>query len=466
MRYYVFNYRYRKSKNVINYGDNLQSLAVIDMLKKFGITDSEFGYIVRDDAGREDLRRVPGIFIPAGSLSWNFYPSNDDCPINDQDLRVMYFGVRIADGCFDIMRASNDFINSLKKCEPIGCRDVSTRDFVRSLGVKAYLSKCVTLSLDSRSSQVNGKSIYIFKETDVEEFRAVIPSEIWAKHKELPVLLDAPNGAPMSDDDPFQVNQAAQERLLLLKEDAKLVITSRIHLAIPCAALGIPVIFIDKYPMDPRTSIARMLLPYHSIGDLKNIDLEAVSPIDFSEEKRVIRLLFGHALQREERILGLDKARLTTDEHAEARDILGKLCEEDGPLGTYKNHSFSTEVMIECLLGERKIEIKKAKNKVVLFGAGEFGARLKIILARYGVEPSYFVDNSITGVGKVVHQGLPVISFNDFIDKCGDFFVIISAPGYQKDIAAQLAGSGFPRQQIIDSSEFCRKYIEYIPPLH
>lgn len=39
------------------------------------------------------------------------------------------------------------FLNSIKRLQPIGCRDIATRNFFQSKGIDAYFSSCLTTTL-------------------------------------------------------------------------------------------------------------------------------------------------------------------------------------------------------------------------------------------------------------------------------------------------------------------------------
>lgn len=466
VKYYVLNYRYRQHKQVINYGDNLQSIAVRHLLEKFGVTDGEIGHIVRDDMGMKDHNRVPGIFIPAtGGLSWNSYPDYRDVPINDHNLSILYFGVRIPEGSFDVLRHCGRFIESLKKYEPIGCRDTCTRDFLRSLGIQSYFSKCVTLAFDKRPDSTVGNNIYLVDDNDGEDLRGFIPSNIQETLIQLPAILDAPKPAPMTECDCFQVNREAAERLDLFRKDAKLVISSRIHVAIPCAALGIPVIFVDRTPDYSRTSIARHLLPTVSPKGLEKLDYENVKPADFSKHKEEMRLLFGYGLENASRRLGAKNVFLTNGDRSRAKRLLDRLCTEDEPKNAYTPRCFSNSRMIDALFGARKSDVLKLNRPLVLFGAGEFGGRLKTILNRAGLSPVCYADNAISANESAWSHSLRIISFGELCRNHRNSFIIIAVPGRHEEVVEQLGKHGFRESLIFDSARFCAEFIEYIPPL-
>ena len=466
MKYYVLNYRYRQHKQVINYGDNLQSIAVRHLLGKFGVDDSRIGYIVRDDMGLRDRERAPGIFIPAtGGLSWNSYPDYRDIPINDHNLSILYFGVRIPEGSFDVLRHCGRFIESLKKHEPIGCRDTCTRDFLRSLGVRAYFSKCVTLSFDKRPEDVRGNHVYLVDDNEGEDLRNYLPGTIRDELIQLPAILDAPNRGPMTENDCFLVNRQAEERLDLFRREAKLVISSRIHVAIPCAALGISVVFVDRRPDYSRTSIARYLFPAVSPTGLEKLDYAQIAPVDFSAHRQEMRLLFGYGLEQASRRLGSQTNFLDKNERGKAKKLLDRLCDDDEPKALYKSRCFSTEQMIDALFGARKQDVLKLNRPIVLFGAGEFGARLKTVLQRAGITPVCYADNAISDRESAWAHSLRAISFDELCRNHRHSFIVIAIPGHQGEVVEQLRGHGFRESLIFDAVRFCAEFIEYIPPL-
>lgn len=83
---------------------------------------------------------------------------------------------------------------------------------------------------------------------------------------------------------------AAKTLLQTYRDEAALVITSRIHCAQPCLAMGIPVVFIDPVNKEAeRFSTLRGLIPIHSFDDLKagKVDL-APEPPDLAPLKRAM----------------------------------------------------------------------------------------------------------------------------------------------------------------------------------
>lgn len=132
----------------------------------------------------------------------------------------------------------------LKTQEPIGCRDSQTRDWLREKGVDAFYSKCLTLTFPKREhTPENGKVFLV----DVEYHpisRELRRRGVKVSQMTIPYYDDATK------------RQMMKQLLQSYHDEAALVITSKLHCAMPCLAMGIPVIFIGR-PDDYRTQILR-----------------------------------------------------------------------------------------------------------------------------------------------------------------------------------------------------------------
>lgn len=158
-------------------------------------------------------------------------------------------------------------IAHFKKFEPIGCRDFYTRDMLRSKGIDAYYSGCMTLTLGETYKRDNvtddvyfidvmydsmslpelikqplrfGKRILNGRAFEFSHRKKVLSKyfdeELLSKAKyETQILpyISAKEGFKLADD------------FLKRLANAKLVVTSRIHTALPCLAMGTPVIFVN-----------------------------------------------------------------------------------------------------------------------------------------------------------------------------------------------------------------------------
>lgn len=138
-----------------------------------------------------------------------------------------------------------DYYNSFG---PIGGRDKRTARLFQKLGVDAYFSACVTLTLENRFSPKERTDeillvdpFYKYNSSDYRRYLEdrIIPQEQQHRVVCLTHRLQADHG--MS---PEQKIEAAQD-LLDRYARASLVITSRIHVGLPCLGLGTPVLFVN-----------------------------------------------------------------------------------------------------------------------------------------------------------------------------------------------------------------------------
>lgn len=127
--------------------------------------------------------------------------------------------------------------NYLKRYEPIGCRDRTTRDRLASTGVKAFLSGCITttLALPEDDDPPTHGARY-----QVDDAADPLRGATKLTHKLEPVQRSFTERVAES-----------LERLVHYKQAAG-VSTSRLHCYLPCRALGIPVTFNAKNAADIR----------------------------------------------------------------------------------------------------------------------------------------------------------------------------------------------------------------------
>lgn len=181
-----------------------------------------------------------------------------------------------------------DSINYLKNHEPIGCRDLNTMNLLKERGVAAYFSGCMTLTLGEnyKTNDRNGKIYfvdpYVQNEKDLVSrlkclisiifyhriikriaikfdedkitFRKLIKiSSFLNAYSKIFDVSDIVNAEYRVQDTPeLKKKYPTDEQCIsyakeLIREyaRARLVITSRIHCALPCLGLGTPVIYTE-----------------------------------------------------------------------------------------------------------------------------------------------------------------------------------------------------------------------------
>ena len=99
----------------------------------------------------------------------------------------------------------------------------------------------------------------------------------------------------MSDADFEMVDRIARERFKKYEEEASLVVTSRLHAAAPCLAMGIPVIMAANN-IDYRFSWLDKYVPIYTPEEFEDINWNP-DPIDIEDIKEQIFEIFREQIQ-------------------------------------------------------------------------------------------------------------------------------------------------------------------------
>ncbi|WP_445738571.1 polysaccharide pyruvyl transferase family protein [Mariniflexile sp.] len=249
---------YDENNRFFNVGDNIQSLAAKQFLPKVD------AYV-----NREKLADYKGPKLKLIMNGWfthnihNWVPSEDILPV----FVSFHMNNTAAPGML-----SDKGITYLKKHEPIGCRDQFTADTLKAKGIDAYFTGCLTLTLDSYKvdDSLRDDKVYIVDplysyprpEKIFYNVKATVRNilngtafQLSKKKKHLKKFIsdELLNSAEFINQEPPSNTYTDEEKFemaeILLKKyaKAKLVITSRIHCALPCLALGTPVIFVNGF---------------------------------------------------------------------------------------------------------------------------------------------------------------------------------------------------------------------------
>lgn len=249
---------YEENPYTFNLGDYIQSLAAHQFLP-------QVDYFVN----REKMGEYRGEKIKMILNGWFTHNTHNWIPSDDIEPLFISFHINNTAAPFMLREKG---IAYLKKHQPIGCRDQFTVDILKEKGIAAYFSGCLTLTLDSykvddnqredkiyivdplygyttrkkifqnnktlTKSILNGTILDINKRK--QHLRKIINHDLWmtATHVQHEQLANT-----YSRQEKFDI----AEKLINMYARAKLVITSRIHCALPCLALGTPVIFMNGF---------------------------------------------------------------------------------------------------------------------------------------------------------------------------------------------------------------------------
>ena len=221
-----------------NIGDAVQSMLLRDMYRERGIEDVEYFPV-----GQSFRYKGEKLLLPMNSCNVYGGPSDAKKFAASSDIDYLYLGFHLHGD----LRTFGKHVK-LKSDYPIGCRDVPTRDFLRSLGYNAYFSGCISMTLPKRP-EGDYRLVYVIDDDAKKGLPFCDPVDL------RPITsLCLPKDAPWE-----KCEELARERINLLRDTAKLVITSRLHVYLPCIAMGIPVLFTR--PIIPRTSLVEIFTP-------------------------------------------------------------------------------------------------------------------------------------------------------------------------------------------------------------
>ena len=233
---------------VINIGDDIQALAQIKVLRQFGIKN----YRLINRENLKDYDKEPVKMIMNG---WYMHHINQFPPA--PNITPILTSVHIAT---DRLVPNNKPF--WLQHQPIGCRDNATLELFKKHGInEVYLSKCLTLMFDRYKGKREG--IYLV-DVDLsqgaiyEDFLKTIPNR--SQMQKIAHVLTAKgyphllwNKEKNGGDTGTNHLLGRADKLLNLYRKAELIITTRLHCALPSRAFGTPVIFVNKnYATDSR----------------------------------------------------------------------------------------------------------------------------------------------------------------------------------------------------------------------
>lgn len=289
MKIFLLKYEGKSFEGTFNLGDDIQSIAASRLLPRVD------GYVPRDRLHEVDepcIVSMNGYFM--GEPNWPPSPL----------IEPIFFAFHIAPKWERVVCSPNG-VEYLKRHQPIGCRDRGTVAILHKHGVEAYYSGCVTLTFDRRDAAPENGRVFIVGGSN-KDFATVVPPEI---RKDAILVNQSKVELPFIE---WEVRRPLAENLLATyRERASLVITSKIHCAMPCIAMGIPVIFMynQRKISDYRVEIIRDYVKINYVGESfmhrkvvnrfagGRIDWQP-APLDIEVRKAEIRAGYRDALKR------------------------------------------------------------------------------------------------------------------------------------------------------------------------
>ena len=298
-----------KKDNVFNIGDYIQSLAAAQFF------NNEIDVYIN----REFLDEYSGDETKLIMNGWFMHQPKHWPP--SSKIHPLFVSFHMNSLAKEEM-LKEESIQYFKKHEPIGCRDYDTILLLRSKGVDAYFTGCMTLTLGKyyKSTSENKQGIYFVdayyhtsrKLSDVLRMSLLLLTKynliskisqkargsksirnllsysfFYSSYSKIftdEVLLDA-EYILQEIPDTFASNEEKfnyAKSLLKKYSEAKFVVTSRIHAALPCLAIETPVLYVENVNQ-PEVSYCRL----NGLRELFNVVTydKGIMKIDFINVK-------------------------------------------------------------------------------------------------------------------------------------------------------------------------------------
>ncbi len=223
----------------------------------------------------------PGLVIANG---W-FQHNTEEFPINE-NLNPVYISFHVAKS--ELLKKT-ETRKHLKAYAPIGCRDIQTKYLLLFWGIPAYFSGCLTMTSSQLISKDMKRSNEILLVDNVDH---PIPENLKLKLNEiLASEIIHLNHDPKSNNLQFEeyVEIESQNMLQLLEryKNAELIITSKLHVALPCLSLNKKVLFIHPNPSDKRLSILKKYIKIYHYNEIEN--WSTIPELNFKQNKFLIQ---------------------------------------------------------------------------------------------------------------------------------------------------------------------------------
>lgn len=247
-----------------NIGDVLQAVAVADHLPEAPVV------LDREDLpGAADRGRL---LLFANGWYMHDYSKFPPPP----NIVPVYASVHFSNAA--ILQKRENILH-FKKHGPVGARDWKTLAMLRAAGVPSYYSGCFTAGLKPRPADRGGGKLLVVDGIDHRLPDAAV-EEIGRRLGMRPERVSHdPEGSSLPFAEYAVQSFARAGALLQAYCSAEIVVTTKIHCALPCLAMGVPVVLLHPNPSEERLAPAAEFLKVVGIQDLEKINRNDAAPL-------------------------------------------------------------------------------------------------------------------------------------------------------------------------------------------
>lgn len=270
----------------VNIGDYLQFMAVDYLLQLMDVPKSDIIYL-----GFQDVVEYKGeeVIFPFCYSIIDFV--RDGKIAISPKIKPYFFAVTLStvDKFMDLDEFLADKFNHnyLSAYAPIGCRDEITYQILTRHNISAYINGCMTAIFPLYTGKPGEKTLF------VDAPKALLPYIPNSLLKECEFSTQQYYFEQSDIDNYKKIFDFVAEKYREYSQVAKLVITSRLHVALPLTAMGIPVI-LAKDKVDGRFSFIEKYIPIYGKEQYESIHWNLEVP----NIEKIKELLIAHAIGR------------------------------------------------------------------------------------------------------------------------------------------------------------------------
>lgn len=375
MKYGILSY----SSYTPNIGDLYQVIGIRYVYERMGLKETD---IVKVD--RDYLSEYNGDYVILPLTSFvDVLPETKIFPLSPRIIPV-FIGMH----CIDDQHLA--YLSKYQHFGPFGCRDEVTMKKMRQNGLNAYMSGCLSICAKKRPKMPTQEKVFLVDVSD--ELRRHIPDNLLKDAVEITHEFDL-HQYNYADRERIEC-RTAEEMLERYKTEARLIITSRLHCALPCTAMGIPVI-VGRDMNEHRFSGVDKLLNYYNANEFNKIDFHP-NPIDLEWLKEKVLDLASHmitsAYNKYSRLCDISQFYEERKEKVYYAGIRDSYLTLQQKQDFYERKFYEKEIL--SYISGKKIE----NLHLIIYGAGDKG---KWMLVRYREKMKKFKKVSIVDSKKV-----------------------------------------------------------------
>lgn len=263
----------------VNVGDYMQLEGIKEAYRRLGIPEEELVEVERDQLA---LYTGEYVILPM-TTPFLAVHGQRSFPLSEKIIPI-FIGFHASDE--SVARE----IAKYERFGIFGCRDLVTMELMKKQGVSAYMSGCFSIGAKKRTSTPPNGKVYICDPP--EQLIPYIPKEYMDNSVCLSIPLRKMKVPGYSQENADVAKKYVKNLQNELKENAKLVITKRLHMALPCIAMGIPVVLAHEcdagFVEESRFAGLDKIVKVYKPREYGEIDWEPEVPdIEWLKEKTI-----------------------------------------------------------------------------------------------------------------------------------------------------------------------------------